>query len=214
MGGKRWGEFVSGGSRDPTLQRLALLVLDMQHKHGFSLFPVWRPREENVRADYLSRVSEMRHHGYSIRALVFKRLDARWGPHTVDRFATQDNCQPLQAPYTGRFCAQYFHPDALWTDTLTASWGKKINWVFPPVHMIGQAITALRDSKARGTLIVPKNPLAQWWFALKPRGGQWALDISDAICLGPSERVLKGVTPEYRAIWAGRDVMAIRFVCR
>ena len=57
VGGKRWGEFVSGGSPDPMLQRLALLILDTQHKHGFTLVPVWRPREENVRADYLSHVS-------------------------------------------------------------------------------------------------------------------------------------------------------------
>ena len=49
-----------------------------------------------------SHVSAMRHHGYRLLAELSHALDARWGPHSIDRFATADDCQPLQPPCTGR----------------------------------------------------------------------------------------------------------------
>ena len=79
-----------------------------------------------MRADYLSHVSAMRHHGYRLRAELFHALNARWGQHsfTIDRFATADNCQPLQAPHTGHFCSHFYSPAAVWTrtDAFTVSW--------------------------------------------------------------------------------------------
>ena len=61
VGGKAWGEFVSGGSPNPDLQRLALRIHDSQLEHGYELVAEWRPRDENVRADFLPHVVEMRH---------------------------------------------------------------------------------------------------------------------------------------------------------
>ena len=57
-----------------------------------------------MRVDYLSHVSAMLKHLYSLRDEWFAYLDGLWGPHTVNRFASADNCQPLGAPHTGRFC--------------------------------------------------------------------------------------------------------------
>ena len=92
-GGKRFDEFVSGGSPNPSLQALAVALLDAQIDGGFLLTFEWMPRKQNVRADYLSHVSAMRHHGYCLRAELFHALDERWGPHSIDRFASADNCQ-------------------------------------------------------------------------------------------------------------------------
>ena len=55
----------------------------------------------------------LKHNGYSLRAESFHPLDARWGLHSIDRFATTDNCQPLQAPHTGRFCPHNYSPAAV-----------------------------------------------------------------------------------------------------
>jgi hypothetical protein len=77
---------------------------------------------------------------------VFSALDAAWGPHTIYRFATRDSCQALQPPHSGRSCALFFHPDAVWTDAFSALWAGEVNWVFPPVPFVGEAITALRAS--------------------------------------------------------------------
>jgi len=110
IGGKHWGEYVSGGSPDAELQLLALQLFQAQLDGGFELQAVWLPRALNARADYLSRVSEMRHHDYQLRPAIFRRLEAAWGPHTVDRFASFESRQ------TARFCSHYFHPEAEWVD--------------------------------------------------------------------------------------------------
>jgi hypothetical protein len=100
-GGRVWGEYVSGGSPNPQLQRFALAIHDLQEAGDFALVPLWRPRTENVRADFLSRVSTQQLHDYRLRPAVFSALDAAWGPHTIDRFATRDSCQALQPPPLG-----------------------------------------------------------------------------------------------------------------
>ena len=65
-GGRAWGEFVSGGSPNPDLQRLAVHLLDLQIEYQFSLTFVLVPRDLNVRSDFMSHVSEMRQHHYRL----------------------------------------------------------------------------------------------------------------------------------------------------
>ena len=210
VGGKRWGEFVSGGSPDPALQRLALELHDMQLAHGFTIVPVWRPREENVRADYLSHVAEMRQHDYRIPADLFRDIDAAWGPYTVDRFATPANVQPLAPPFDGRFCSHFFHPDALWTDALSLPWdAQDVNWAFPPPHLLTRVIGHFRACGARGTLIAPDSPGAPWWPALRAGRG-WASFVIDCRPLGPARRVLSGLDRLHADVFGDRGVLALR----
>ena len=108
VGNKQWGEWVSGGSPNPDLQQWALAICDAEIQYDFKLVPVWRPREENVQADWLSHTSEMRLHDYTVRDSVFQMLDYLWGPHSIDRFASRDNCQRLATPYAYRYCSQCF----------------------------------------------------------------------------------------------------------
>lgn len=75
VGNRQWGEFVTGGSPNQALQALACELFQLQLDGGFELQAVWLPREQNLRADYLSRVSEMRHHDYRIRTAVFHELN-------------------------------------------------------------------------------------------------------------------------------------------
>jgi hypothetical protein len=125
VGSKRWGEYVTGGSPNPALQSLALRLCHSQLDGGFLLQAAWLPREQNVRADYLSRVSEMRHHDYSLLRPIFRQLDDAWGPHSIDRFACAGNSQTL------RFCSHYFHPEAEWVDAFSSLWTGGNNWLSP-----------------------------------------------------------------------------------
>ena len=184
-GGRVWGEYVSGGSPNPQLQSYALAVHDLQEQGGFTLVPIWRPRTENVRADFLSRVSTLQLHDYRLRPEVFRMLDDAWGPHTIDRFATRDSCQSLQPPSSGRFCSLFFHPDAVWTDAFSAPWAGEVNWAFPPFPFVGEAIAAFRSSGAPGTLIAPQSHTEVWWPMLRARRS-WAPDIREVLHLGPA----------------------------
>jgi len=94
---------------------------------GYELQAVRLPRELNVRADYLSRVSTMPRHDYSLRTAYCRRLDALWGTHTIDCFACIATRQPLAAPHTERFCPHYFHPEAEWVDAYAKSWQGDLN---------------------------------------------------------------------------------------
>ena len=213
VGGKRFGEFVSGGSPNPSLQALAVALLDAQIDGGFLLTFEWVPREQNVRADYLSHVSAMRHHGYRLRVELFRALDERWGPHSIDRFASADNCQPLQAPHTGRFCSHYFSPNAVWTDAFTVSWEGENNWVFPPPHRLTEAVAHMRASGACGTIIAPEAPWEEWWSELGLRRGRGP-DVVALRRLGHASDCLRGRPAEARRAFRDCNVIAIRMDCR
>ena len=213
VGGKTWGEYVSGGSPKPALQALARRIFDAQDEHGFVLVPEWRPREQNVRADYLSHVSEMRHHGYRLRARLFAQLDAVWGPHTVDRFASVGNQQSLAAPHAGRFCSHYFQPEAEWTDAFTTSWAGEDNWCFPPVPRLAECIVHLRQSRARGTIVAPASHGWAPWWGLVHSGAGWSRDVVATRDLGAARSCLL-LTAEYRALFRDGNVLAIRMDCR
>lgn len=209
-GGRPWGEFLSGGSPNPELQRLAIAIADLQDEGDFSLVPVWRPREENVRADFLSRVSQLQLHDYRLRPGVFAALDALWGPHTIDRFATIDSCQPLQGRFAGRFCSLFFHPAAVWSDAFAAPWGSENNWVFPPFPLAGAAAAAIRTQGVRATLIVIEDRSAAWWPTLRSGQG-WARDIRATRTLGPVSRVISHLSASHEGVSGDPLVLALRF---
>ena len=205
IGGRQWGEYVTGGSPHPELQRLALQLFSAQLAGGFTLQAVWQPRELNIRADYLSRVATMLHHEYRLLPALFRWLDERWGPHTIDRFASVDTLQPLAPPHTGRFCSQYFHPEAEWTDAFSVPWGGENNWLFPPYGNIAQAVSHLCASRAVGTLIAPFLPWAPWLPALR-RGRQWAPFVTGFVRLGAPRDCLR-IPPEHRRDFGPRCVL-------
>ena len=203
VGGKLWGEYVSGGSPDPELQRLALEIFAAQLEYGFTLQASWVPRELNVRADYLSRVSTLIHHGYRILPSLFAWLDAEWGPHSIDRFATIDN------RVVPRFCSHYFHPDAEWVDAFSVPWGEENNWLFPPVARAGQAVEHLRAHRAVGTLIVALAPWTPVRRMLQPRGRRWAPDVVATVRLGSPLDCLS-IPRTYRPLFARCELFAVR----
>lgn len=204
VGGKRWGEYVSGGSPNAELQELALQLFQSQLDEGFELQAVWLPREQDTRADYLSHVSEMRHHDYRLRPALFHQLNALWGPHTVDRFACSATRQ------LARFCSHYFHPDAEWVDAFSASWEGELNWLFPPatVSAIGRTVAHLCACGAEGTLIVPLAPWSPWRPLLRPQD-VWAPFVTGAQRLGNPTACLY-LPGRYRSLFRGCALYALR----
>jgi len=61
-----------------------LSVLSQINKNRF-------PREANQQADFLSRIVDK--DNWSVHPDLFQMLDAKWEPHTIDRFASYFNTQ-------------------------------------------------------------------------------------------------------------------------
>ena len=88
----------------------------------------WTPRAFNELADLLSRATAQRWHEYWLLCKVFFELDGLWGQHTINRFATSCNAQPLLQPNTGRFCSSFYEDEAECMDSLGADWSGDNNW--------------------------------------------------------------------------------------
>ena len=98
------------GSRKPTLQEEALAIFSIELQHQIQLELEWIPREENKFANYLSRLCDP--DDWMLNPDVFHELDARWDPHTVDRFADVHNS------HLRRFNSRYWSPGTEAVDTL------------------------------------------------------------------------------------------------
>ena len=81
----------------------------------------WIPRSLNERADLLSRFVDK--DDWSINPAVFRVVDAKWGPHTIGRFATHYNAQ------VPNFNSKFASPGCSGVDALSQDWRDENNWV-------------------------------------------------------------------------------------
>ena len=82
---------LQAGSRKPDLHAEALAIFSIFLAQHICIEPEWIPRKDNELADYLSRIVD--YDDWSLSRSTFSDLDAVWGPHTVDRFASHYNAQ-------------------------------------------------------------------------------------------------------------------------
>ena len=73
------------GSRKATLQVEVLAIFTVCVSSCIRLEPEWILREENKKADFISRLVD--HDDWKLNPAVFKELDIKWGPDSIDRFA-------------------------------------------------------------------------------------------------------------------------------
>jgi hypothetical protein len=71
------------------LQQICLEIFAVCLEHRVDLRPEWLPREENVRADYLSKIRDVDDFGVSSTA--FAQNSTAFGPFSVDRLASPHN---------------------------------------------------------------------------------------------------------------------------
>ena len=154
------------GSRRAHLQKIAISVFNMCRAHDVDLKVVWVPREQNQLADALSKWVDTE--DWMLRGELFQHLDRMWGPHTVDRFASDKNhLLPV-------FNSKFWCPGSAGVDAFALNWQGANNWCNPPFSLIGRVLTHMRMQGAVGTVIVPFWPKRPWWPLLEPRAGLWA----------------------------------------
>ena len=205
--------FAAGGCSGSKTHKLHIELLAIFWfcvASGITLTVQWIPRDLNEKADYLSKIVDI--DDWKLHPSLFSVLDARWGPHSVDRFATHTNA------LCPRFNSWYWCPGTSGLDAFAQpDWLTTNNWCNPPFRLIGRLISLVRELGAVATIIVPVWPGQSWWHQLCPDGSHLAADVVD-MCELPQgfDTFLPGVhnantagvgTPTWR-------VIAVRFDCR
>ena len=113
-----------------------------------------------------------------------QQLDARWGHHTVDRFASYYNTQ------LPRFNSRFWNPGSEGVDAFTCDWRDENNWMCPPICLIPRTIRHASKCSASATLLVPQWPSAPFWPMLFPNGIDPANFVSDYVVIHKSEVVV------------------------
>lgn len=104
-----------GGTHKPLNQTTKAIFWTLKHLNC-RLTALHLPGEDNNLADSLSRLNPMTE--WQLNPAAFKVIDNKWGPHSVDRFASHHN--HLLPRYNSRF----HDPKAEATDALLQDWTK------------------------------------------------------------------------------------------
>ena len=183
-------------SSKANLQALAMDIFNLCLVNNIVLEAQWIPRSLNERADLLSRFVDK--DDWSINPSVFRDIDAKWGPHTIDRFASHYNAQ---VPW---FNSKFASPGCSGVDALSRDWRDENNWVCPPVSAIVPSVRALSSCSGYGTLIVPQWPSAYFWPFLHGSSSQFKSfvkgvfelpRIEDLLLEGPGQRQIYKARP-------------------
>ena len=175
---------VRAGSRKEHLQDGALVIFELCFTHSIRLEMDWIPSSLNEYADAISRIID--YDDWSLNKTVFSFLDASWGPHTVDCFASPHNKQ------VERLYSRFWSPGCKAVDIFTVNWGNETNWWLPPLHLVCRTIQHAAKCKAKGTLVVHAWNSSPFWPILCPDGShlapfvhlQWSAMFQDCLLLG------------------------------
>jgi len=123
-------------------------------RRGLCLRGSWLSSAANFRAEYLSRVTDRT--VWRLSPAVFADLDARWGPHIVDRFASDTNAQ------VPRLNSLWLCPGTEAVDAFRQWWGADNNFVNPPFGLVDQVLDLIEAHNAAATVVLPVWQAQQW----------------------------------------------------
>ena len=177
---------VAIGSSKINLQALAMDIFNLCLVDSIILEARWIPRSLTERADLLSRFVDK--DDWSVNPSVFRVIDAKGGPHTIDRFALHYNAR------VPRFISKFASPGCSGVDALAQDWLDEKNWVCSPVSAIFPSVRALSSCSDYGTFIVAQWPSAYFWPFLHDSSSQFRSSfkgvfelpcIEDLLLVGP-----------------------------
>lgn len=145
-----------GGSGRDHLQTVCLAIFALCLEHCLDLRPEWLPREENERADYLSKIRDVDDFGLS--AAAFAQVTSAFGPFSVDRFASSHNAK------LPRIKAFFWCSGVEAVNAFSQDWGSDgVSFCFSPPHLVARTLQHARACRARIALVVLGWRSAPWW---------------------------------------------------
>ena len=146
---------VHVGSRIHELYCIALDIKSICRENDILLQVSWVPRVMNADADKLSKYTDVGDR--QITPIFFAFLNSKWGPFTIDRFASSQN---RKLP---RFNSKFFCPESEAVDAFLQNWECENNLLAPPVKDIPRLVRYISGRRGRGTLVIPFWESAMYW---------------------------------------------------
>jgi len=85
------------------------------------------------------------------------RLEAKYGPHTLDLFATDLTTR------CGRFFSRVAAPNSSGVNAMDHDWTADNCWANPPFNLVGPVVHRIIQTAARVTLVAPHWEAQPWW---------------------------------------------------
>ena len=166
------------------IHETALNLFELCFDNHINLYVVWIPRNQNTKADHLSRCLDS--DDWSISEQVFTYLEKLWGPHEIDRFATHYN------NHCKRFNSKWWVPGTEGVDSFSVSWQGVINWLVPPPSMIAKCVDKITHEKCQCTLVIPEWNSAPYMCMLMSANRTYKSFVKDTYKLPSFGSIVKG----------------------
>ena len=148
-------KFTSGS---PELMSVLDKLFWLCEREGITIRPKLIKSELNE-ADYLSRWAGQE--DWQLSDEWFDILERKFGPHTVDRFASVTSAK------LPRYNSLFWDPKTEAVDAFTQDWSEDNNYGNPPWSLIGRVVSRLkRLPQVAFTLVVPDWPSQSWYVPL------------------------------------------------
>ena len=152
------GMLAHYSTRSPSIMRRLRQLWLLLDLNDIELTVRYIRSEANVWADALSRERDTEE--WKLNPVVFNLLQRKYGPHTVDRFASHLSAQ------LPRYNSRWMDPQSEGVDALLRSWKGENNYVNPPWSLLDQVAQKLEECPVPCTVVAPHWPAKDWHVCL------------------------------------------------
>ena len=125
---------------------------------------------------------------------------------SIDRFASEKNRKTI------RFNSKNICPETSGVDAFAFDWAGEVNWLVPPVYLIGKTIKHFCSSKTecKAILVCPYWPSATFWPLLVTKCNSLKSFIKDFFVINDVKRFIKH--GDYKNSYIGSEKFTGSFV--
>lgn len=157
----------NGTSKSAALMAELRVLHALCERDGVHLRASHLPSAVNYAADRLSRSRDSTDWSLSDRA--FRRLEATYGPHTLDLFASSLNRK------CGRYYSATADPGTEGVDALRHNWAGENCWANPPFQLLPWVVDKIVRDAATVTMVAPVWKAQGWWHRAVEASRAWEL---------------------------------------
>jgi hypothetical protein len=140
---------LAKGSGKLRITRFVLEILGKGRELRYNVHPIWVSRDNPFLQKYDCLSKGIHSDNWSVGHEDFSHLEDRFGPFTIDLFATCENKKCSQ------FYSRSFEKGNSGTNAFAQQWNGECAYAAPPVTFVMRTIQKAAASKLNGIIVVP-----------------------------------------------------------